>query len=219
MSVKAGAKRRGTRELVGSFSRNGSRRNRDIASDPRPATRTLPLPMTIFFTSDTHFGDMRVLRFDHRPFPSIDAHDEALVERWNAIVTRHDIVWHLGDFALGPEPARVDALLGGLNGEKHLVAGNNDDDATLALTGWASVGYYAELMVDRRMLVLCHYAFRTWNGMGRGAINLHGHSHGKLTPIPRQYDVGVDAQAFRPVTLADILASRKRSARKDPAST
>jgi len=52
--------------------------------------------------------------------------------------------------------------------------------------------------------------------MGRGAINLHGHSHGKLTPIPRQYDVGVDVQAFRPVTLGDILASRKRGARKGP---
>jgi len=172
--------------------------------------------MTIFFTSDTHFGDMRVLRFDHRPFPAIDAHDDALVARWNAAVTPHDTVWHLGDFALGPEPARVDAILGSLNGEKHLLAGNNDDPATLALKGWASVEHYAELLVDRRMLVLCHYAFRTWNGMGRGAINLHGHSHGKLTPIPRQYDVGVDVQAFRPVTLGDILASRKRGARKGP---
>ena len=171
--------------------------------------------MTIFFTSDTHFGDMRVLRFDHRPFPTIGAHDDALVERWNAVVTPHDTVWHLGDFALGPELARVDAILGSLNGEKHLLAGNNDDDATLALTGWASVAHYAELMVDGRTLVLCHYAFRTWNGMGRGAINLHGHSHGKLAPMPRQYDVGVDVQGFRPVTLADILASRKRGARKD----
>jgi calcineurin-like phosphoesterase family protein len=75
---------------------------------------------------------------------------------------------------------------------------------------WAFVGHYAEISLDERRLVLCHYAFRTWNGIGRGALNLHGHSHGQLKPIPKQYDVGVDAQGFAPVSLAEILASRRR---------
>ena len=170
--------------------------------------------MTTFFTSDTHFGDMRVLRFDHRPFATLAEHDDGLISRWNARVGAGDIVWHLGDFALGPTPARAAAILDALHGEKHLIAGNNDDAATLALTGWTSVHHYAERFVDARRLVLCHYAFRTWNGIGRGAVNLHGHSHNKLTPMPKQYDVGVDAQGFRPVTLAEVLASRKRGARK-----
>ena len=174
--------------------------------------------MTTFFTSDTHFGDMRVLRFDHRPFASLPEHDEALVARWNERVGPGDTVWHLGDFALGPSPGRCAAILDALNGEKHLVSGNNDDAATLALGGWASVRHYAELVVEGRMLVLCHYAFRTWNGIGRGAVNLHGHSHNKLTPAPKQYDVGVDAQGFRPVTFPEVLASRKRGGRKAGAS-
>ena len=168
--------------------------------------------MTTYFTSDTHFGDMRVLRFDHRPFATLPEHDEALVARWNERVGAGDTVWPLGDFALGPPPARAAAILDALRGEKHLIAGNNDDAATLALPGWASVRHYAELVVDARALVLCHYAFRTWNGIGRGAVNLHGHSHNKLTPMPKQYDVGVDAQGFRPVTLSEVLASRKRGA-------
>ena len=166
--------------------------------------------MTTFFTSDTHFGDIRVLRFDHRPFPTLEAHDAALVERWNAAVGPADTVWHLGDFALGPPPERIAALVGALNGTKHLITGNNDEAATLREPGWASVSAYAEVSLEGRLLVLCHYAFRTWNDMGRGALNLHGHSHGKLTPIPKQYDVGVDAQDFRPVTLEQILASRRR---------
>ena len=170
--------------------------------------------MATFFTSDTHFGDMRVLRFDHRPFATLAEHDEGLISRWNARVEAKDTVWHLGDFALGPTHERAGQILDALHGEKHLVTGNNDDAATLALPGWASVRPYVELVVDERRLVLCHYAFRTWNGIGRGAVNLHGHSHNKLTPMPKQYDVGVDAQAFRPVTLAEILASRKRGARK-----
>jgi calcineurin-like phosphoesterase family protein len=167
--------------------------------------------MTTFFTSDTHFGDPRVLRIDRRPFPSIPAHDTALVERWNATVAPEDEVWHLGDFALGPSPARVAALLADLHGRKHLIIGNNDSPATLEAPGWASVQHYAEVTVDERRLVLCHYPFRTWRDMGKGTIDLHGHSHGRLKPAPRQYDVGVDIWDCRPVTLATILGTNRRS--------
>ena len=171
------------------------------------------MPIATFFTSDTHFGDRRALRFDHRPFASLDEHDRSLVECWNAVVGPGDEVWHLGDFALGPSPARTAEILASLNGLKHLIAGNNDGDATLRLPGWGSIRHYAETEVDGRRLVLCHYPFRTWNGVGKGAINLHGHSHGRLKPITRQYDVGVDVWEFRPVALAAILTRRRRSPR------
>ncbi|UDL95832.1 metallophosphoesterase family protein [Lichenihabitans sp. PAMC28606] len=167
--------------------------------------------MTVFFTSDTHFGDPRALRFDHRPFLDLDLHDAGLIDRWNAAVSADDLVWHLGDFALGPTPDRVAEIFGALNGEKHLIVGNNDGPATLALPGWASQQHYAEVTVDGTMLVLCHYAFRTWNGMGRGSLNLHGHSHGALRKAPKQYDVGVDVWDFRPVTLEDIRTTRRRA--------
>ena len=97
------------------------------------------------------------------------------------------------------------ALLGRLRGRKHLVTGNNDGPGTLALAGWASVQPYAELVLDGTGLVLCHYAFRTWCNMGRGWLNLHGHSHGRLRPMTRQFDVGVDPRGFRPVTVAQLL--------------
>jgi len=167
-----------------------------------------------FFTGDTHFGDMRVLRFDHRPFRTLAEHDAALVERWNAAVGPDDEVWHLGDFALGPSRERTFELLASLNGLKHLIIGNNDGPDTLEAPGWASIGHYVELTVDERRLVICHYPFRTWNGIGQGVINLHGHSHGRLTPATRQYDVGVDVWDFRPVQLATILARRRRTPRK-----
>jgi calcineurin-like phosphoesterase family protein len=165
--------------------------------------------VTIYFTSDTHFGDPRVLRIDHRPFPALADHDAALVARWNEVVGDDDVVWHLGDVAGPSRAAEVGAILAALKGEKHLVIGNNDGEATIRAAGWASVQHYAELTSEGHRLVLCHYPFRTWNGMGKGAIDLHGHSHGRLGPVPRQYDVGVDAQDFRPVTLSQVLASRR----------
>ena len=163
--------------------------------------------MAVFFTSDSHFGDHRTLNIWKRPFSGTAEMDALLIERWNAAVAPEDELWHLGDFAR--RPADVPGLLARLNGVKHLVRGNNDPPATLATKGWASVQDYAEIELEGRALVLCHYPFRTWNGQHKGAIDLHGHSHGRLKPLPRQADAGVDAWDFRPVTLADILARRR----------
>ena len=44
--------------------------------------------------------------------------------------------------------------------------------------------------------------------LGKGSVNLHGHSHGRLKPLPRQFDVGVDVWDFQPVSLSDILAKK-----------
>ncbi|MET3438848.1 metallophosphoesterase family protein [Sphingomonas sp. 1185] len=162
--------------------------------------------MTIFFTADTHFGDHRTINIWKRPFASVAEMDALLIDRWNAVVGPEDSVWHLGDVAR--RPADVPGLLVRLHGTKHLLRGNNDPDATLTAQGWASVGDYAEMEVDGHRLVLCHYPFRSWNGQHKRALNLHGHSHGRLKPLLRQYDVGVDVHDFTPVTLKRLLATR-----------
>ena len=161
----------------------------------------------LFFTSDTHFNDSRILTIDRRPFTSLAEHDEALTTFWNDTVGPDDEVWHLGDFARH-DRATVDALLSRLNGRKNLIIGNNDGPETTAAVGWTSIQHYAEMTVDRTLLILCHYPFRTWNQMGRKSVDLHGHSHGKLKPLTRQYDVGVDAWNFRPVPLMTLLRKR-----------
>ena len=165
--------------------------------------------MAVFFTSDHHFGDARRLGIDRRPFANATEMDRAMIERWNAAVSPGDEVWHLGDVTRLADPAGIAGLLGSLHGTKRLIVGNNDGLATTSHPGFASVAHYAELEVDGRGLVLCHYPFRTWNGMGRGRLNLHGHSHGRLKAMPRQFDVGVDVREFRPVRLDEILARRR----------
>ena len=157
--------------------------------------------MKVWFTSDTHFGDHRVLNLYPRPFPSVAEMDEAMIAAWNARVGPDDEVWHLGDFALSARHA--EAMLARLNGRKHLVIGNNDK-APERQAGWESVAPYRELTLGGTLLVLCHYPFRSWNGQHRGSVNLHGHSHGRLKPLPRQFDVGVDVRGYRPVTLEEI---------------
>jgi calcineurin-like phosphoesterase family protein len=168
--------------------------------------------VTVFFTADHHFGQGGARGLFARPFATTAAMDAAMIARWNAVVGPDDTVWHLGDLAIRFDRARVEALLARLAGTKHLIAGNNDPEATRAAEGWAGVGAFAEIEVEGTPLVLCHYALRVWNGQGKGAWNLHGHSHGRLQPLTRQADVGVDAWDFRPVTLNEIKRARRRRA-------
>ena len=160
--------------------------------------------MAVWFTADTHFNHAGALSLYRRPFGSVAAMNEAMIARWNEAVRPDDEVWHLGDFALRTSAEAAGALLQRLNGCKHLVTGNNDPPEIAGLEAWASVHAYAELSVEGRRLVLCHYAFRTWNGMAKGSLNLHGHSHSRLKPLPRQTDVGVDGWDFRPVAVQQM---------------
>ena len=54
----------------------------------------------VFFTADTHYGHRAVVDYCHRPFVDEKEMDEAMIERWNAVVQPGDLVYHLGDFAL-----------------------------------------------------------------------------------------------------------------------
>lgn len=169
--------------------------------------------MAVLFTSDTHFGHAGAIGRWRRPFASVAEMDAAMERLWNEAVAPGDTVWHLGDVAVRRPAAWVGSLLDRLNGTKHLVAGNNDPPEVRALPQWASARDYAEIEEGGLRLVLCHYALRTWNGMGRGAWNLHGHSHGALSPATRQRDVGADVWGFRPARLEDVTASGRNRRR------
>jgi calcineurin-like phosphoesterase family protein len=158
--------------------------------------------MTVFFTSDTHFGHAGVLGLFRRPFKGVAAMDEGLARLWNETVGPEDEVWHLGDFAIGHSAARMGEILEGLAGRKRLVLGNNDSPDTAKLRGWLGVVERAELALDGVRLVLTHHPLARWEG-----VNLHGHSHGRRKhPRPGQIDVGVDVWSYRPVAWDKLVS-------------
>ncbi|KKL95432.1 hypothetical protein LCGC14_1854620, partial [marine sediment metagenome] len=53
-------------------------------------------------------------------------------------------------------------------------------------------------------ITLCHYAMRVWDKSHFNSWQLYGHSHGTLNGIGKQYDVGVDANNFLPVSFANL---------------
>ena len=73
--------------------------------------------MSVFFIADTHFGDGNILRYENRPFATVEEMDQELVRRWNQKVGEEDTVFHLGD--VSAHSAEEDRqLLGQLHGKR-----------------------------------------------------------------------------------------------------
>ena len=79
----------------------------------------------IFFTADTHWGHRNIIKYCQRPFADVDEMNETLITNWNNSVGKDDIVFHLGDFAMGGS-ADWSRLLDRLNGRIYLILGNHD---------------------------------------------------------------------------------------------
>ena len=55
------------------------------------------------YIADTHFGHGNILRFDNRPFSTVEEMELELVNRWAMAVEPKDTVYILGDFCWGKE--------------------------------------------------------------------------------------------------------------------
>lgn len=160
------------------------------------------------FTSDLHFSHKKFVTLKFRPhFNTVDEMNETIVGNWNEVVNKRDRVYLLGDVALG-RPEAAAKLLKRLNGRIYLIRGNHDDVAEHKLVAprfeWIKDLHYFQ--VEKQKIMLCHYAMRSWRAMHHGSWMLFGHSHGHLDDVPtlRTMDVGVDCNAFFPLTFEMI---------------
>ena len=79
----------------------------------------------IFFTSDTHFNHTNIIKYAQRPYSDAEEMNEDLIKRWNSVVGKNDIVFHLGDFMFG-NINRFWEFRSRLNGKIYLIHGNHD---------------------------------------------------------------------------------------------
>jgi calcineurin-like phosphoesterase family protein len=159
--------------------------------------------MTIFLTSDLYFGHQNIIKLCKRPFASSEEMDTAMIARWNEVVTPEDTIYVLGDVAYRQASGAFPQIFEQLNGNKHLIYGNHDNNE-VRNQPWQSVTNYREINVDGKQIFLFHYPIRSWNGMYRGALHLYGHEHGNVPNFSNCCDIGVDCWNFYPVTLQQI---------------
>lgn len=171
----------------------------------------------IWFTSDLHFGHRRILNFVPNRIKEfnlnleeenvIETHDNLLIEKWNNTISKHDIVYILGDvsFVSSDDTKKI---LEKLNGKKHLIIGNHDSPCSGLGNYFVSTSQIKEVtfkkihysFLDEDLhCILCHYPLIAWNRRMHGSVMLHGHTHGSICDInlnseELRIDIGFDSK-------------------------
>lgn len=175
----------------------------------------------IFLTADHHFGHRNIIKYEKRPFENVKQMDEVLINNWNSVISKDDIVIHLGDFALA-STKYTNRYLEQLNGCKILVYGNHDRKRQQT-KGWKVVTSCMYINEPDYKILLLHNP-RNWKEYLRyfvphySEINyvFHGHIHSRLLETCTYFDtlirpfklfgihfvnVGVDVQSLMPIPL------------------
>jgi len=153
--------------------------------------------MTIFFTADQHFGHANIIKYCNRPFSDVNNMNDMLMMYWNSVVGKDDLVYHLGDFAMKSAGEYAKQL----NGRKILIIGSHDKLNYEDKKQFEEIIPLKIIKHEGVPITLCHYCMRTWYHSHFNAWHLFGHSHGRLEPIGKSWDVGVDNNNFYPINM------------------
>ena len=152
-----------------------------------------------FFTADEHYHHPRIREYCGRPFPSMEEGDNEIIRKHNEVVTSKDIVIHAGDTTFNQSYQATMKYIDCLNGQHFFIKGSHDR----WLAG-SNHPYLWEKMIEGVYVVVCHYAMRVWPRSHYNSWCLYGHSHGKLAPVGKSYDVGVDNNQFYPISFDSL---------------
>ena len=172
----------------------------------------------LFFTSDPHFGHENILKYCHRPFSSIEEHDEELILLWNETVPEDGIVFILGDIGFCSE-TYLKTILNRLNGKIYWIIGNHDWRRITPgiMNRFECITQQMVITVDNKLVYLNHFPFLCYPDSDRHPVyQFFGHVHsGPLSTSSdisrlvhlnkRQYDVGVDNNEYKPISFQDIM--------------
>lgn len=158
--------------------------------------------MKTFFIADNHFGDERIRLYENRPFANCEEMDRAMIANWNAVVSKEDQVYVLGDF--GAEGTEAE-ILSRLNGTKFLVKGNHDTKTNAQYREYGFAEVYDHPVIIEGFWILSHDALYVNTNMPYA--NLFGHVHN--SPIIKDYSkqhfcVCVERIGYAPIEFPQI---------------
>ena len=162
----------------------------------------IDLDDSTWLIADTHFFHANIGQYCNRP----DGWQDLIIENWNRFIQPGDVVFHLGDLALG-QKEDTEALAPLLNGKLYLMRGNHDRRSKAF---YANLGImlvkdpYSMIYSSDQSLIFSH---RPISPLEPGVLNLHGHIHNNPSPDvgPHHINLSVEVREYRPWRLGDIL--------------
>ena len=175
------------------------------------------------YIADTHFGHQNIIKYDHRPFKSVDEMDEVLIQLWNGRVQPDDEVWFLGDLC-HKSSRPPEAYLRRLTGRKHLIVGNHDD---VLLSNDSAMSYFESVDQIKKIddtykgekaeIILCHYPILEWWHKNHGTWHIYGHIHTDtgetyqiISKFERALNAGAAINGYMPVTFKELVENNRK---------
>ena len=205
-----------TRYLACKLTEVGKTRFTTLDSVLQAAVKSLDTPSTMWFTSDTHFGQQRTLELSRRPFPDVLSMDLEMISNWNKRVTMNDTVVHAGDF-VDPESlkSRLPYLLSILNFKDLVwVLGNYDRDN---LSDIIQIVRDSNRDINIRLedfrftsdspknsFVVVHEPNDFPIKASPEDIVLFGHIHGRAFAKTNGFDIGTDYHQYSPISIDQV---------------
>jgi calcineurin-like phosphoesterase family protein len=153
----------------------------------------------------------------HRGFHDVFYHDEHIIDCWNSVVKKKDLVYILGDITMESSDHyyRLDAM----NGRKKVVLGNHDDPRHIP----ELLKYVEEVsgMLKYKGIWLTHCPVHERELEFRVSRNIHGHIHehnimklesngfkDEWVPDDRYINVSCEQVDYKPQTLEQLGITR-----------
>ena len=158
----------------------------------------------VYVISDLHFSHHNMAI--KRGFKDAVSHDNHIIDTWNSIVTKRDVVWILGDITM--EKSQGYELLDKLNGVKKVVLGNHDKPQHSPKL----LEYVNHICgcVKLKGCILTHIPIHE-SEVDRFLLNIHGHIHDEVIPDLRYVNVCAENVDYKPVLLDKLVESKRKS--------
>lgn len=160
--------------------------------------------MKTFIIADTHFNHSNIIKYCNRPFTNVEDMDNQLIKNWNNVVNKNDIVYHLGDFALG-NIEKIAEYKSKLNGKIFLIMGNHD---IYNIKKYYEAGFdkvYDKPIIYNDFFILSHKPMFLTENMPYANIFGHVHNDPKyISASDNSFCVSIEKINYKPILFNDI---------------
>lgn len=165
--------------------------------------------MKRFVTSNLQLVRPNAIEIYDRPFNNVDEMTEKLINNWNSVVGKEDLVYHLGNFAWDPKTAQ-DAI-SKLNGTIWFIPGEHDTPiGEIAAKKMLPNGSKLERQImplHKMEVTISYWPLKDWPKKSDGFWSIVGHPNRdyKSDPKQRTINVSTDLWSFKPQELSKML--------------
>lgn len=154
----------------------------------------------VFFSGDHHFFHKNIIKICNRSFIDVHKMNKCMIDNWNSVVRKDDIIFHLGDFSFGGKKT-TQVILEQLNGKKFICLGDHDQIISRKCRShFEAIEDMIFLTIENQSKIyeifMMHWLCKTWPKSHYGSWHCHGHSHSGMDQYAQKegkiLDVGVD---------------------------